>query len=142
MQRTGFIRSSAARGWQAWHIDRAPGTMARMRLAIASVLLIAALLAGALLAASCRTPPAGSPCPCVAGFRCDFDRQVCVPVSGAERAWSPQAEVNQTGSPPDAGPDASVSGSSGVDASADAGARGDETDTDTWVIDAGLRRWR
>jgi hypothetical protein len=120
--------------------------MARMRIAIAiaSALLAAVLLAGALFAASCRAPPAGSPCPCVAGFRCDFDRQVCVPLRGAERAWSPQTEVNETGSPPDAGTDASVVGAPGSagDASSDDGAGRDEPDTDTWVIDAGLRRWR
>jgi hypothetical protein len=122
--------------------------MARMRiaLAIASALLTAALLAGALFAASCRAPPAGSPCPCVAGFRCDFDRQVCVPVSGAERAWSPQAEMNQTGSQPDAGTDASVGAPRGAgDASpdaADAASGRDKPDEDRWVIDAGLRGWR
>jgi hypothetical protein len=118
--------------------------MARMRiaLAIASALVTAALLAGALFAASCRAPPAGSPCPCVAGFRCDFDRQVCVPLRGAERAWSPQ-EVNQTGSQPDAGADASVVRTPGIaaDASPDAASK-DEPDDDRWVIDAGLRGWR
>lgn len=74
----------------------------------------AIILAGALLAAGCRAPLEGAPCPCLSGYQCTVEN-VCVLATGVTDAstqddagWYPDGSAPDAsidaGDFPDAGP--------------------------------------
>jgi hypothetical protein len=71
---------------------------------------IAILLAGVLLAAGCRAPLEGAPCPCLSGYECSA-QNVCILVSSGspeDDAGDGDGEVDAAGGVPDASSDGGV----------------------------------
>jgi len=76
---------------------------------------IALLLAGVLLAAGCRAPLEGAPCPCLSGYECNA-QDVCVLVSNG----GPEADASEDDGDGDGG-DETDAAEGFPDASSDGG---------------------
>jgi len=70
---------------------------------------IAIVLAGLLLAAGCRAPLEGAPCPCLSGYECN-SQNVCVLIAGGGPDIDAASQGDAGGDPDAAIPDASVDG--------------------------------